>query len=107
MSIISSVLDWLLRSIRGSLTPLQVEAKLKELAAATPEHLQWRASVVDLLKLLQQESGPSARKALAEQFGYRGKAAEGSAEKNNWLYGEIMRRLAAQEIAIPPPKAET
>lgn len=55
--------------------------------------LNWRSSIVDLLKLLDLDSGLQSRKDLAAELGYRGDAGD-SATMNTWLHREVMNRLA-------------
>lgn len=97
-----TILSTIRRLIAGGQTPLAIETRLNSLALETPEKLDWRASIVDLLKLLKLESGVAARRELATELGYTGTATDGSAEKNAWLHAELLRRLASQEVAFPP-----
>ncbi len=91
------------KHITGVLTPLQVEVALDSLAVANPERLEWRTSIVDLLKLIGIDSGLLSRRDLAIELGYKGTAADGSAEKNQWLHKEVLRRISELEIVIPVP----
>lgn len=67
-----------------------VEKKLDERASG--ERLDWRRSVVDLLKTLKRDSSLNARKKMASEAGYTGKL-DGSAEMNTWLHSYIMCHL--------------
>ena len=70
-----------------------VEAILQKLAAEVRDDLDWRKSIVDLMKLLKLDSGLGARKQLAQELGYPG-ALDGSAEMNIWLHKQVMTKLA-------------
>lgn len=71
-----------------------------KLAAKGNPDLNWRTSIVDLMKLLDIDSDLDNRKQLAEELGYTG-ARDGSAEMNVWLHKEVMRRLAANGGTVP------
>ncbi len=64
--------------------------------------LNWRTSIVDLLKLLGLDSSLAARKELANEFIYTGNAEPGSAEWNIWLHKQVMTRIAANGGTLPP-----
>lgn len=64
--------------------------------------LNWRTSIVDLLKLLGLDSSLAARKELANEFIYTGSAEPGSAEWNIWLHKQVMTRIAANGGTLPP-----
>jgi len=74
-----------------------LEAKLAD--KGNPD-LNWRTSIVDLMKLLDIDSDLDNRKQLAEELGYTG-ARDGSAEMNIWLHKEVMHRLAANGGTVP------
>ena len=67
-------------------------ATLDAKAAANPEKLDWRNSIVDLMKLTNQDSSLAAREALAKELGYPG-PYDGSAAMNIWLHAKVMDRL--------------
>jgi hypothetical protein len=77
-----------------------VEAILQKLAAEQREDLDWRRSIVDLMKLLKLDSGLGARKQLAQELGYTG-ALDGSAEMNVWLHKQVMVKLAESGGKVP------
>ncbi|MCW1382478.1 DUF3597 domain-containing protein [Novosphingobium sp. KCTC 2891] len=82
-------------------TPLQdvdVEAQLAGLADG--KNLNWRSSIVDLMKLLGIDSSLDNRKELARELGYTG-ALDGSAEMNIWLHKATMRKLAENGGKVP------
>jgi hypothetical protein len=62
--------------------------------------LNYRTSIVDLMKLLGMDSSLENRKELATELGYKG-ATDGSAEMNIWLHKEVMRQLAAHGGKVP------
>jgi hypothetical protein len=62
--------------------------------------LNYKTSIVDLLKLLGIDSSLENRKELATELGYQG-AKDGSAEMNIWLHKEVMRQLAAHGGKVP------
>ena len=73
--------------------PVDVDAVLAGLAAKNGEQLNYRSSIVDLMKLLGLDSSLANRKELADELGYTG-AKDGSAEMNIWLHKAVMKRLA-------------
>jgi 3-oxoacyl-ACP reductase-like protein len=79
---------------------VDVEAVLTGMAANSPQRLDWRRSIVDLLKLLDLDSSLGARKELAQELGYSGRL-DGSAEMNLWLHRAVMRRLAENGGRVP------
>lgn len=80
---------------------VDVEQVLTDLAASkgNPD-LNWRTSIVDLMKLLGLDSSLDNRKELATELGYTG-AKDGSAEMNIWLHKEVMRQLATHGGKVP------
>ena len=64
--------------------------------------LNWRTSIVDLLKLLDLDSSLAARKQLAEELIYTGNDEPGSAAWNIWLHKQVMSRIAANGGTLPP-----
>jgi 3-oxoacyl-ACP reductase-like protein len=83
-----------------SISRADVEAILQKLAADVREDLDWRKSIVDLMKLLKLDSGLGARKQLAQELGYTG-ALDGSAEMNIWLHKQVMTKLAESGGKVP------
>lgn len=79
---------------------VDVEAILSGLAAKSDQKLNWRTSIVDLMKLLGLDSSLSERKGLAQELGYTG-GLDGSAEMNIWLHKQVMRELAANGGKVP------
>ena len=64
--------------------------------------LNWRTSIVDLLKLLGLDSSLAARKELAGELLYSGNEEPGSAAWNIWLHKQVMRSIAANGGTLPP-----
>jgi hypothetical protein len=62
--------------------------------------LNWRTSIVDLLKLLNMDSSLQARKELAKELHYTGNT-EDSAAMNIWLHKQVMEKIAANGGKIP------
>src|SRR5690606_19862109 len=66
-----------------------VMAQLEQKAASNPEKLNWRTSIVDLLKLLDLDSSMTARKELAAELGCPADLMEDSAQMNMWLHKAV------------------
>ena len=79
---------------------VDVEAVLTKLASENKEKLDWRKSIVDLMKLLNLDSGLGARKELAKELGYTGDMND-SASMNIWLHKQVMQKLAANGGKVP------
>jgi len=77
-----------------------VEAILAKLADEQDEDLDWKTSIVDLMKLLKLDSSLGARKQLAKELGYTG-ALDGSAAMNVWLQKQVMTKLAESGGKVP------
>ena len=75
-------------------------AILNDLASKRKEKLDWRKSIVDLLKLLDLDSTLSARKELAQELNYSGDMND-SASMNMWLHKQVMRKLAENGGKVP------
>ncbi|UGY14483.1 DUF3597 domain-containing protein [Bradyrhizobium septentrionale] len=74
---------------------------LDKAVAAKGEKLEWRTSIVDLMKALDIDSSLSARKELAKELGYSGDTSD-SASMNIWLHKQVMGKLAANGGKLPP-----
>ena len=79
---------------------VDVEAVLTRLAGQNREKLEWRTSIVDLMKLLDLDSGLSARKQLARELNYTGDTND-SAKMNMWLHRQVMIKLAENGGKVP------
>ncbi|WP_182084231.1 DUF3597 domain-containing protein [Aureimonas sp. ME7] len=73
---------------------------LDEKAKGAGQTLDWRRSIVDLLKLLDLDSSLTARKELGQELGYTGNADD-SAALNTWLHRQVMTKLAANGGNVP------
>lgn len=80
--------------------PVDIEAVVSAKAAQKGEKLDWRHSIVDLMKVLDLDSSLSARKQLAQELGYKGEL-NGSAEMNTWLHSQVMKKLAENGGKVP------
>jgi Domain of unknown function (DUF3597) len=74
---------------------------LDQAVKAKGEKLEWRTSIVDLMKALDIDSSFSARKELAKELGYTGDSND-SASMNIWLHKQVMTKLAANGGKLPP-----
>ena len=77
-----------------------VAAILDKMAADNPEKLDWKNSIVDLMKLLKLNSSIGARKQLAKDLNYTGNTGN-SAAMNIWLHQQVMQKLAANGGKVP------
>jgi 3-oxoacyl-ACP reductase-like protein len=90
----------------GAMPPKQpagsvdVDGALTKLAAANKEKLDWRHSIVDLMKLLNLDSSLAARKELAKELHYTGDTND-SAKMNIWLHQQVMQKLAENGGKVP------
>ena len=80
---------------------VDVVGQLEELAAANPQKLNWKVSIVDLLKLLELDSSFEARKELATELGCPAELMGDSAKMNTWLHKEVLKQIAANGGNIP------
>lgn len=82
----------------AAISEVDVIANLEEMGEG--KNLNWRTSIVDLMKLVGLDSSLQERKDLAMELGYTGEL-EGSAEMNIWLHKAVMRELAANGGKVP------
>jgi hypothetical protein len=80
---------------------VDVVSQLEKLAAANPQKLNWRTSIVDLLKLLDIDSSFAARKELATELGCPAELMGDSAKMNVWLHKTVLARIAANGGNVP------
>ncbi len=80
---------------------VDVVAQLERSAAANPQKLNWRTSIVDLLKLLDIDSSLAARKELATELGCPAELMGDSAQMNMWLHKTVLARIAANGGNVP------
>lgn len=81
---------------------VDVSAKLDEMAASHPEKLNWRTSIVDLLKLLGLDSSLQSRKDMADELGCPPEKMTDSAQMNLWLHKAVMQKLKQNGGQVPP-----
>src|SRR5881392_3670508 len=79
---------------------VDVAAILNNLAAKNPEKLDWKKSIVDLMKLVGMDSSLSARKELATELHYSGDQSD-TAAMNIWLHKEVLRKLSENGGKVP------
>ena len=79
---------------------VDVTAVLDDLAAHNDEKLDWRKSIVDLMKLVGMDSSLASRKELAHDLKYTGDMGD-SAKMNVWLHREVIKQLAANGGKVP------
>ncbi len=80
---------------------VDVVSKLEKLAAANPQKLNWKTSIVDLLKLLDIDSSLTSRKELATELGCPPAKMADSAEMNMWLHKAVLRKIAENGGNVP------
>jgi Domain of unknown function (DUF3597) len=79
---------------------VDVAAVLDGLAAKNPEKLDWKHSIVDLMKLVGMDSSFTARKQLAAELQYSGDPND-SASMNVWLHKEVLKKLSENGGKVP------
>lgn len=79
----------------------QVLAALEEKAAGAGQKLNWKTSIVDLLKLLELDSSFGARKELAVELGIPEDLLKDSARMNMWLHRTVLQKIAENGGDIP------
>lgn len=84
-----------------AISAVDVAAKLEQLASTNPEKLNWRTSIVDLLKLLGLDSSLAARKELATELHCPADKMGDSAQMNMWLHKTVLHKLAANGGQVP------
>jgi hypothetical protein len=85
---------------RAAMPEVDVEQVLNGLAQKNPQKLNWRTSIVDLMKLLDLDSSLGARQQLAGELGYTGDKND-SASMNIWLHKQVMSKLAQNGGKVP------
>ena len=84
----------------AAMDQVDVEAILNSKLQASGQQLNWRTSIVDLLKLLDLDSSLQSRKELAAELHYSGDTSD-SASMNIWLHRQVMNKLAANGGKVP------
>ena len=80
--------------------PVDVAPILDAAVQKSGQKLDWRRSIVDLMKALDLDSSLSARKELARELNYTGDT-EDSATMNVWLHKALMKKLAENGGKVP------
>jgi hypothetical protein len=80
---------------------VDVVAQLERYAAASPQKLNWKTSIVDLLKLLDIDSSLTARKALATELNCPAELMVDSAQMNIWLHKTVLKKIADNGGNVP------
>ena len=83
------------------MSQVDVVAKLDGMAAKNPQELNWKRSIVDLLKLLDIDSSFEARKELATELHCPADLMDDSAKMNTWLHKAVLRKLAENGGNVP------
>jgi hypothetical protein len=84
----------------ASMSDVDVEKVVSGMAEQKKEKLDWRRSIVDLMKVLDLDSSLKSRQALAQELGYTGDMND-SAKMNIWLHKQVMNKLAANGGKVP------
>lgn len=84
-----------------AISQVDVVSKLEALAAANTQKLNWKVSIVDLMKLLGLDSSLDARKTLATELGCPQDKMGDSAQMNMWLHKTVLQKLAENGGNIP------
>ena len=79
---------------------VDVETVLETMAAGTKQNLDWRNSIVDLMKLVGIDSSLANRRALAQELGYTGDMND-TAPMNIWLHKQVLRKLSENGGHVP------
>ena len=79
---------------------VDIEQVLDGMAATNPQKLNWRTSIVDLMKLVGMNSTLQERKELADELGYTGDKSD-SAAMNIWLHKQVMKKLQENGGKVP------
>ena len=80
--------------------PVDVAAILEKAVATKKQKLNWRTSIVDLMKALDMESSLAERKELAAELGYTGSTSD-TATMNMWLHKALLKKLADNGGKVP------
>jgi hypothetical protein len=88
-------------AVQQGAASVDVAAVLSELATKAGQPLNWRTSIVDLMKLLGLDSSLAQRRALAAELGFSGDTND-TATMNVWLHQQVMKKLAENGGKVPP-----
>jgi hypothetical protein len=84
----------------ATMSQVDVEKVVSDMAAQKKEKLDWRKSIVDLMKVLDLDSSLKARQELAKELKYTGDMND-SAKMNIWLHKQVMNKLAENGGKVP------
>lgn len=84
----------------AAMAEVDVGQMLDDMASKSAEKLNWKTSIVDLMKLLGLDSSFGARKELAKELNYTGDTND-SASMNIWLHRQVMNKVAANGGKVP------
>src|SRR4051812_42348033 len=99
MTVLHAILRALGCEAEQVLQPVDVARVLDEKAAHGDQSLDWRHSVVDLMKLIGVDSSEQARMKMAEELGFRGEP--GSVYMNQWLHQQLMHKIMDHGGLVP------
>ena len=85
----------------AAMAVVDVVGKLEKLASASAQKLNWKTSIVDLMKLLGLDSSLTARKELAAELGCLAEKMGDSAQMSIWLHKTVLQKLAANGGNVP------
>ncbi len=88
-------------AVVNPITVVDVVSQLEQRAKANPQKLNWRTSIVDLLKLLDIDSSLAARKELAKELYCPDELMGDSAQMNMWLHKNVLAHIAANGGNVP------
>lgn len=100
MRILSKIMKSIIRLEKPNMSKKQFAAELDALASKRGGNLDWRGSIIDLMKALDIDSSLEHRRHLASELKYEGDF-DGSPEQNAWLHSQIVRLVAEYEIDLP------
>ena len=83
------------------MSEVDITAKLDQMAAANSQKLNWRTSIVDLMKLLGMESSLAERKELAAELGYPQAGMDDTAKMNVWLHKAVLWEIQKNGGKVP------
>lgn len=79
---------------------VDVAAQLDAAVKSSGQKLDWKHSIVDLMKALGMDASLAERKELAQELGYT-KELNGSAEMNTWLHKALLKKLSENGGKVP------
>jgi hypothetical protein len=100
-SVESTATDTTQQATATPISSVDVVSKLEGMASSHPEKLNWKTSIVDLLKLLGLDSSLTSRKELAAELGCPADKMGDSAQMNMWLHKTVLTKLAENGGNIP------